>query len=296
MNNKKILIIDGTYLAYRSYYATAYGPNPNILQTTSGIQTNAIVGFFNTVNLLIKNYSPTHIYFAFDSKIKTFRHNIYTEYKAGRQKAPVEFYMQLDKIQQLLSALNIQNQYCDGYEADDIIAKAVNNFKGSSILIFSGDQDLNQLIDENIAILKKIKGEMVILNRHNFQKYYDFLPSQVIDYKAMVGDASDNFKGILGIGNKSAIALLNQYQSLENIYNNINEIKPSLAKKLIEHKEDAMRDKFMATLCSDFELCLPNIDSLAITKIELSEAANKILEELELNSLKRKFRSLSEFN
>ncbi|WP_241854600.1 5'-3' exonuclease [[Mycoplasma] phocae] len=296
MNNQKLLIIDGTYLAYRSYYATAYGPNPNILKTASGIQTNAIVGFFNTVNLLIKNYSPTHIYFAFDSKIKTFRHNIYEDYKAGRQKAPIEFYNQLDTIQEILSAINVQNQYYDGYEADDIIAKAVNHFKGASILIFSGDQDLNQLIDENVAILKKIKGEMIILNRHNFKEYYNFLPNQVIDYKAMVGDASDNFKGILGIGNKSAINLLNEYQSLENIYHNIDRIKPSVAKKLIDNKEAAMRDKFMATLCTDFDLNLPNIDDLAITKIQLTDNALKLFDELELNSLKRKFRALSEFN
>ncbi|WP_369085856.1 5'-3' exonuclease H3TH domain-containing protein [Metamycoplasma spumans] len=286
---KTLLVVDGTYLAYRSFYATAYGNNA-ILETSDGIQTNVIVGFFNTLFSLIKTYDVDGIYIAFDSRIKTFRHEVFADYKAGRQKAPTTFYTQLNIIHDLLDALNIKNFNYDGYEADDIIARCTKTYD-ADILIYSADQDLNQLINDNVSIIKKVKSEYIILNSQNFEDYYDFKPDQVIDYKAMVGDSSDNFKGIPGIGQKSASAMLKEFGSIENIYKNINNVKPLWAKKLLEFKDNAMRDKYIATLQFDFDLVMPEFKDLSIFNIDLSNEANIILDNLELKALKRKIKS-----
>ncbi|AZG68570.1 5'-3' exonuclease [Mycoplasma struthionis] len=285
---QKLLIVDGTFLAYRSYYAMVYNKAAPVLQTEQGIETNAIVSFFNTLLSLIKNYDITHLYIAFDSHIKTFRHEMYSDYKAGRQKAPNSFYTQLDLIQDLLNHLNIKNNYFNGFEADDIIAKVVKKFDNKDILIFSGDQDLNQLISYNVSIIKKVKSEFIILNNDNFLNYYDFKPSQVIDYKAMVGDNSDNFKGIAGIGPKTASSLLKEYGTLENIYENINNIKSTWANKLLEQKENAYRDKYIATLNTDFQLIIPEIDNLSLANVQLNKEGYELCDKLELKTLKRK--------
>ncbi|MGC7188001.1 5'-3' exonuclease [Metamycoplasma hominis] len=290
-DNEQLLIIDGTFLAYRSYYATSYNAT-QILTTSEGFETNAIVAFFKTLFLLLKKLNPKYIYIAFDSHVKTFRHELFPSYKDGRKKAPESFYLQLDLIQEILTNINIQNQYYNGFEADDIIAKVKNKFNLNTI-IFSGDQDLNQLIDEQTAIIKKDKtGSFFFLNSKNFSEYYDFLPNQVVDYKALVGDNSDNFKGVVGIGSKSAKTLLEDYKTIENIYNNIEKIKPSIAKKLMEYKENTFLDKYLATLRIDFDLQLPELGNLAISNIAISNSAKQIIDKFELYSLENSLKNL----
>ncbi|VEU78922.1 5'-3' exonuclease, exo domain of DNA polymerase I [Metamycoplasma arthritidis] len=287
----KILVIDGTYLAYRSYFATTY--KGVVMANQEGTLTNAVFGFFNTLLTLIKMQKVTHVFVAFDSKIKTFRHELFSGYKATRQKAPSDFYVQLNFIQQILDALNITNFYKDGFEADDIIAKVVSIFSEDEILIHSADQDLNQLINPNVAIIKKNnKGVYFELNANNFGEYYDFLPSQVIDYKALVGDSSDNFKGVPGIGPKSAAGLLHEYGTLENIFANIESIKPALKAKIEANKEEALRDKYLATLRTDFEIPPISHEELLISAITLSPDASYIIRRLELNSLKNRLLEL----
>ncbi|SFW06835.1 DNA polymerase I [Chlamydia abortus] len=250
----RILVIDGTYLAYKSYYATLHNPVA-VLKNSKGESTNEIVGFFNVFISLVNNFVPSHVFIAFDSQVKTFRHETLQDYKANRKKASPDFYKQLNSIQKLLNMLNIKNQFVNGFEADDIIAKIVSMFSSEAeILIYSGDQDLNQLISDNVSIIKKIKSETVILDKTNFKNYYDFNPNQVIDYKAIVGDSSDNFKGVAGLGTKSAIELLSIYGTLENIYFNLDKLKPSVKEKLIANKEEALRDKYLASLRTDFDI------------------------------------------
>lgn len=291
--NNKILIIDGTYLAYKSYYATLYS-NGAQLKSTEGVQTNEIVAFFNTLFALINYHKPSHLFVAFDSHVKTFRHQIHQEYKANRKKAPSEFYEQMNTIQSLLSNLNIKNFYIDGFEADDIIAKITNLFcNENEILIYSGDQDLNQLIKKNVSIIKKIKGINTLINKNTFNSYYDFKPSQVIDYKAIVGDSSDNFKGITGIGPKTAIDLLKKYETIENIYSHIDELKDTIRSKFINYKDNAMKDKYLATLRIDFDIPTLNINDLSINNIYISEEALKILNELQLQNIKNKLEHLT---
>ncbi|WP_412031595.1 5'-3' exonuclease [Metamycoplasma buccale] len=287
----RILVIDGTYLAYRSYYATMYSGGA-ILQNSKGIKTNAIVAFFNTFSLLIKYYHPENVFFAFDSHIKTFRHEMFKEYKATRQKAPQDFYIQLNLIQDILTNVNIKNLYKDGFEADDLVAKIVKMFPDNEILIFSADQDLNQLVDNNVSIIKKKNSEYILLTKNNFHEYYDFMPNQVIDYKAMIGDSSDNFKGIPGIGPKTASKLLNKYGTLDEIYKSINELPKVLQNKLNDFKEHAIRDKYLATLRSDFDLNVSNINELSLQNVSVTKIGNEILEDLELNFISQFLHSL----
>ena len=284
----RILVIDGTYLAYKSYYATLHNPVA-VLKNSKGESTNEIVGFFNVFISLVNNFVPSHVFIAFDSQVKTFRHKTLQDYKANRKKASPDFYKQLSSIQKLLNMLNIKNQFVNGFEADDIIAKIVSMFSSEAeILIYSGDQDLNQLISDNVSIIKKIKSETVILDKTNFKNYYDFNPNQVIDYKAIVGDSSDNFKGVAGLGTKSAIELLSIYGTLENIYFNLDKLKPSVKEKLIANKDEALRDKYLATLRTDFDIWVQELKEISLENFKLSEEAEKFLNELELKVIKNK--------
>ena len=284
----RILVIDGTYLAYKSYYATLHNPVA-VLKNSKGESTNEIVGFFNVFISLVNNFVPSHVFIAFDSQVKTFRNNTLQDYKANRKKASPDFYKQLSSIQKLLNMLNIKNQFVNGFEADDIIAKIVSMFSSEAeILIYSGDQDLNQLISDNVSIIKKIKSETVILDKTNFKNYYDFNPNQVIDYKAIVGDSSDNFKGVAGLGTKSAIELLSIYGTLENIYFNLDKLKPSVKEKLIANKDEALRDKYLATLRTDFDIWVQELKEISLENFKLSEEAEKFLNELELKVIKNK--------
>ena len=284
----RILVIDGTYLAYKSYYATLHNPVA-VLKNSKGESTNEIVGFFNVLISLVNNFVPSHVFIAFDSQVKTFRHETLQDYKANRKKASPDFYKQLNSIQKLLNMLNIKNQFVNGFEADDIIAKIVSMFSSEAeILIYSGDQDLNQLISDNVSIIKKIKSETVILDKTNFKNYYDFNPNQVIDYKAIVGDSSDNFKGVAGLGTKSAIELLSIYGTLENIYFNLDKLKPSVKEKLIASKDEALRDKYLATLRTDFDIWVQELKEISLENFKLSEEAEKFLNELELKVIKNK--------
>ncbi|PZW00599.1 5'-3' exonuclease [Metamycoplasma auris] len=282
--NNKLLIIDGTYLAYRSYFAL--NKSNVLLVNESGFSTNEVVLFFKTLFNLINEYHPTHLFIAFDAKEKTFRHQMYDLYKANRSKMEPSFYLQLDLIKEILSALKIRNIEKSGYEADDIIAKVCNMYTSTSKLIFSADQDLNQLIDEKTSIIKKNKDSYFILNNLNFKDSYFIEPSQVIDYKAIIGDSSDNFMGIKGIGPKTASKLLSEYQNLDNIYANLDKIKDSWASKFIEYKEYAFRNKIIAKLVTDFDLENINEDTLALGNIELSDKAINLIDEYGLNSIK----------
>lgn len=284
----RILVIDGTYLAYKSYYATLHNPVA-VLKNSKGESTNEIVGFFNVFISLVNNFVPSHVFIAFDSQVKTFRHETLQDYKANRKKASPDFYKQLNSIQKLLNMLNIKNQFVNGFEADDIIAKIVSMFSSEAeILIYSGDQDLNQLISDNVSIIKKIKSETVILDKTNFKNYYDFNQNQVIDYKAIVGDSSDNFKGVAGLGTKSAIELLSIYGTLENIYFNLDKLKPSVKEKLIANKEEALRDKYLASLRTDFDIWVQELKEISLENFKLSEEDEKFLNELELKVIKNK--------
>ncbi|AZZ65299.1 DNA polymerase I [Metamycoplasma phocicerebrale] len=287
---EKILILDGTYLAYRSFFAM--NKTGVILKNEDGFSTNTVLLFFRTLFTLLLEHRTPYVFVAFDAKGKTFRHEMYDKYKDGRAKMPKEFYDQINLIKDLLTNINIFHYEVEGFEADDIIANVCKHYPFNYKLIFSADQDLNQLIDKNTNIIKKHKNSIIILNNENFSTIYDFEPWQVVDYKAIVGDNSDNFFGIKGIGPKTAAKLLKEYGSLDNIYANLENIKPIWAEKFQEYKSIAFRDQTIARLVTNFEIPNLNLDNMSIYKLSLKEETIKLLDKYQLNTIKQKISSL----
>lgn len=247
---KKVLLIDGNSLLFRAYYATSY--TGNIMHTKDGVYTNAIFAFSNMINKVQEISKPDYALVAFDARGKTFRHKEYEDYKAGRKPAPEELIMQFPLAREMIEKMGIKWFELEGYEADDIVgtlAKEASN-KGYKVDVFSSDRDLLQLVDDNISLNVPKKGitEIDIVTPSNIIEFYGIRADQVTDYKGLRGDDSDNIKGIAGVGEKTATKLLEDYNNIEGIYENIESIKGKLKEKLIEGKEDAFNSKKLATI------------------------------------------------
>ncbi len=248
---KKVILVDGNNLLFRSYYATAYrGP---ILRNSKGFPTNGLYGFINMLNKIISEEKPSYMMIAFD-KGKTFRHEKYEGYKDGRRETPDELKMQFPVAKELAKAMGIPCFEIDNYEADDIIgtfAKEVDENDDFISTIISSDKDLLQLIssDNEVKLLKT--NDYIRMNEETFFETYGFTPDKMIDLKGLMGDASDNIPGVKGIGEKTAIKLLQDYGTIENLYNHIDEIKGKTKEKLIEGKDSAFFSKEIATIYKD---------------------------------------------
>ena len=257
---KKVLLIDGNSLLFRAYYATSY--TGNIMHTKDGVYTNAIFALSNMLNKVMSMTNPDYALVAFDAKGKTFRHNEYQDYKAGRKPAPIELVMQFPLAREMIDKLGIKWFELEGYEADDIVGTLAKqgSKKGYKVDIFSSDRDLLQLVDENICLNVPVKGisEINVVTPNNIIEFYGIRADQVVDYKGLRGDDSDNIKGIAGVGEKTATKLLEEYDHIEGIYENIDNIKGKLKEKLIEGKDDAFNSKKLATIYTnvpvDFEI------------------------------------------
>ncbi len=252
---KKMLLVDGNSLLFRAYYATAYG---SIMKSKDGTPTNAIFALANMLNKVIDNVNPDYALIAFDTDKKTFRHEEYKDYKAGRKPAPVELITQFPLAREMVSKMGIKCYELAGYEADDIVATMarIGEENDCKVEVFSSDKDLFQLIDEKITvnIPKKGTSDILAVTPSVLKSEYGLHPYQITDYKGIFGDTSDNIKGIKGIGEKGAIKLLEEYGSLENIYENIDKIEGKLKDKLIEGKEDGFYSKKLATICNSVPL------------------------------------------
>ncbi len=279
---KKIILVDGNNLLFRSYYATAY--QGNMMKTKDGFPTNALYGFVNMINKIVNDEKPEYMLVAFD-KGKTFRHDKYEDYKAGRIKMPDELKSQFPIAKEILTNLGIKWFEIDNYEADDIIgtlAKKIDYETDYEGLIISSDKDLLQLISQKV-IMKLLKSkDYVMMSKETFFEEYKLTPDKMIDIKALQGDASDNIEGVKGIGEKTALKLLQEYGSLEKIYENISYIKGAVATKLINGKEKAFESKDLVTIYKDVPI---NFD-LKDTKITNGnlEALKKLYERLEFYS------------
>lgn len=248
----KILLFDANLLMFRSFYAaTAISKNPSNLPTHL---------FFNTVFEIIKEEKPNYIFFAFDANSKTKRHEEFTEYKAGRTKAPEELFQQKNIIINILEIMKLKWFEKPGDEADDIIASISEKYKNDNkIFIISEDRDLLQLIDNNITVIQKnrdknINSRYVKINDINFKDIYKISPIQITDYKGIAGDTSDNLTGIKGIGPKTATDLLLKFQNLEGIYQNINQLTEKQQKLFKEFQQQAFMCKKLATLNRNVDL------------------------------------------
>ncbi|HCX8932480.1 TPA: DNA polymerase I [Staphylococcus aureus] len=255
----KLVLIDGNSLSFRAFYALP------LLSNKAGIHTNAVYGFAMLLEKILKEEKPNHFLVAFDAGKTTFRHEKYSEYKGGRQKTPPELSEQFPYIRQLLDAYHIKRYELDNYEADDIIGTLSKEADkaGFQTIIITGDRDLTQLATDNVTIYYTKKGVTDVDHyTPDFiaEKYNGLTPNQIIDMKGLMGDTSDNIPGVAGVGEKTAIKLLNQFDTVEGVYEHLDEISgKKLKEKLQNSKEDALMSKELATI---------NVDSPIEVKLE----------------------------
>ena len=299
--SKKILLIDGNSMANRAFYATM----GRMMKTPTGISTNAVYGFFQIMFKTIEEENPDKIIVAFDISSSEKRTKIFSEYKAGRHKTPEDLTMQFPIIKELLRMMNIPIVQKDGIEADDIlgaIAKKEGK-KGNKIIILTGDRDYFQLVDMNVNIRypKTIMGktEYIIYDNYKVNEEYGLTPEKLIEVKALMGDASDNISGVKGIGEKTALKLIIQFENLEKIYEYIEnsdgkEIAKATLNKLIQDKEMAYisRDLGRIDIEYDYEKDLGiNIDSIRYTDWRTEEAYS-YLKKISFNKFLDKFKDI----
>ena len=252
----KILLIDGNSIVYRAFYGSAYGP-AGIMTNSKGFPVNAISTFNRMITKSISMYEPSHVFVAFDAGKQTFRHEKLESYKGGRQSTPPELIQQFPEVKKMLGLMGIKSYEIKNIEADDIIGTLSKNFSEfSEVLVLSSDKDLHQLVKERVTVIAPQNGPKPdkILNITNFFIETGMYPIQVPDFKGIVGDASDNLPGVKGIGLKGAIKLLDQYDTLEGVYENMGDLTPKMQEKLVESKEMAFLCKELATLKFDVEV------------------------------------------
>ena len=283
---KKIVLVDGNNLLFRSYYATAY--TGNVMRNKEGFPTNGVYGFVNMINKIISDEKPEYMMVAFDIG-KTFRHEKYERYKDGRRETPDDLKVQFPVAKKILTAMGIKYLECAGYEADDIIGTIsmwCEKDPEYEALIVSSDKDLLQLIsDETVVKLLKTK-DYIWMDKKTFNDTYGFDPIHMIDLKALMGDASDNIPGVKGIGEKGAIKLVSEYKTIDNIYENIDKIKGATQIKLIDGKEDAYYSKDLVTIYREVPLDITFDDLLY--KGENADELIDIYNDLGFYSLLRK--------
>ncbi len=243
----KLVLIDGHSLAYRAFYAL-----PPDMATSKGELTNAVYGFTSMLLNIIRDHKPTHMAVAFDVG-RSFRHDKFEEYKATRERIPDELSIQIDRIQELIDAFRIPVFTKEGYEADDVLATLAHQAEaqGAFSLITTGDRDLVQVVDEMIWVLTSGRkfSDVIIYTPDKVRERYGLEPRQIVDFKALVGDKSDNIPGVRGIGEKTAVKLLQQWGDLDTIYAHIDEITPTRVRNaLIKGREDAYLSRALAQI------------------------------------------------
>ena len=272
-----VYIIDSYGLIFRCYFAFINRP----LTNSKGENISALFGFFRNLHSVLKHYKPAHIFAAMDSKTKTFRHEFYPEYKATRNKTPEDLHAQIPWICEILETLGIPTLQCDGYEADDIIATVAKKCveTGRTCRILSGDKDLMQLVCENIQILKPDAGAMwKVTDSAAVEAEWGVKPEQLLDLLSLYGDTADNVPGVAGVGVKTASKLLAEYKNLDGIYQNLENIKGAMQKKLADGKENAYFSQKLIKLCETVPC--EKINSALAQKNQYNfSAAAKLLEQ-----------------
>lgn len=260
-SRKTLLLIDTSALIYRSYHALPP------LTKRDGTVVNAVYGVATTILAVIKELKPTQVIAAFDVKEPTFRHKLSSDYKATRKKTPDELVAQLPLVRELIDAMGIDTVEQAGYEADDIIGTlahyADTNCADTDIVIVTGDNDALQLVTESIRVRTFGRGikDVKVYDIQAVQTKYGLTPAQLIDYKGLAGDSSDNIPGVTGVGAVTATKLLQKYDNLENVYAHIDDIKGAVQTKLIRDRAQAFLSKELGTICTtmDLALCTPSL-------------------------------------
>jgi len=261
MGKDKLLLLDGNSLAYRAFFALP------LLTNDSGIHTNAVYGFTTMLQKILEEEKPTKMLVAFDAGKTTFRHESFDEYKGGRQKTPPELSEQFPYLRKLIDAYQIKRYELEMYEADDIIGTLSKQAQQENmeVIIVSGDKDLTQLASDNVTVYITRKGmtDIESYTPAHIEEKYGLTPQQIIDMKGLMGDTSDNIPGVPGVGEKTAIKLLKEYGTVENLYENIEGMKASKMKeKLVDNEEQAKMSKKLATIFTEapIEITLSDLD------------------------------------
>ncbi|MFL2693969.1 MAG: DNA polymerase [Candidatus Actinomarina sp.] len=279
-----IILIDGFSIAFRAFYAL-----PETLMTSDGTPTNLIHGFLSMINKVINEYKSEQMIVTWDLPGKTFRNDIYKEYKANRSPAPDNFKVQIPLLHDLLDSFNIPQVSEEGYEADDVLGSLAKKYneKGEKVMIVTGDRDTFQLISKNTKILYTKRGisEIDIVDEKFFINKFGFKTNQYIEYLALKGDPSDNIPGLAGVGEKTATSLLKKYNTIDEIYKNLNDLTPKIKNSFEENKETLKKSKVLATIRTDLKIELPKVKlkDTAYFSDELLEASQDKVKKLELN-------------
>jgi len=285
---KKLFLIDGMGLAFRAYHAM----NETRLTNKNGEPTGAIYGFANIITAFLEKEKPENIAVVFDCRQPTFRHKIYEQYKANRKEFPEDLGLQLPYIKNFLKLVGVPCLEKPGFEADDIIGTLSLNASNNKVDVYclTSDKDFFQLLNENVFMLrnKKNSSDFELIGKNDVKEKFGVEPHQIVDYLALIGDTSDNVPGVKGIGEKTAIPLIEQFNNIETIYNNIDKIEKERTKKLLlDSKDFAFLSKELATIKTDVELDF-DYNSLVKTEPNYNELDN-FFQYLGLKQLRKKW-------
>ncbi len=290
-----LYLIDGHALAYRSYFALTRGQPTGRWITSSGEPTAGVYGFTSVLLRILEQENPDYLAVVFDTG-KTFRDEIYPEYKATREKMPDDLRSQIDRIRKLIDAFNIPRLEEIGYEADDVLGSVAKQAvaEGLGVKIFTGDRDLLQLVNERVIV--NLPGRSLADARDYLApdviESLGVRPDQVVDYKALMGDSSDNIPGVTGVGKKTAAKLLNDYDTLDGVYEHLDELSAGLKKKLEAGHEDAYLSQKLAAIVTDLEI---ELDLEKARPDNFSpQAVHEAFRELEFRSLLKRVEALEE--
>lgn len=278
---KKMLLIDGNNMLFKAYHATSYGYR---MTTSNGIPTNAVYGFAMMIEKALSIIQPDVVLVAWDSGKPTFRHQLYDAYKGTRKEVDQELIVQMPMAREYLDAAGIHRYEEDGIEADDIIGTMARSYPDYQIHILSSDKDLWQLIDPttDVYVMKKGLSEIEVMDEAKLMETKGITPKQIVDLKALMGDASDNIPGVKGIGEKTALKLLAQYHTVDAVYTHIDEQKGKLKEKLIQDRDNAFLSKRLATIKTDLSLPFTADELQYVVKLE---ELNRFFRKYEMNSL-----------
>jgi 5'-3' exonuclease len=293
MNEKQatshIMLVDGMALLFRAFYATAITGQFQI--NSKGIPTNAVSGFLKHMLTAVSSFNPSHLAVCWDMGSKTFRSELYTEYKGNRGEAPIELIPQFDLVKEVVASFDIPNIGLVGYEADDCIGTVAKALKDDmKVSILTGDQDILQLLEENISVilLKKGFGNYQVHTPDSFYEEKGITPRQMIDLKGLMGDPSDNYPGVKGIGEKTALKLLQQFESIDGILENLNDLSKSHRTKIEQSLDMLHLSRTLAEIKCDVPV------SCSISDSELRYNRSKVINMLDEFELKGIHRYLAE--
>ncbi|WP_249869633.1 5'-3' exonuclease [Oceanobacillus saliphilus] len=283
MKKNNVLLVDGMALLFRGFFATSF--RGNFMITSKGIPTNGVYQFMRYFLDAVDTFEPTHVVCCWDMGSKTFRTQMYAGYKANRDAPPVELVPQFDLIKEVVEAFNMPNIGLENFEADDCIGTLANSYREENdVTILTGDQDILQLVDEKIrvAIMRKGQGNYEVFDHDNFYEKKGIYPTQVIDLKGLMGDSSDNYPGVKGIGEKTALKLLQEYETIDNLLDNIDHLPKGVQTKISNNLDMLHLSRSLARIKCDVPVSC-ELDQ-ALWKYDKATVTSKF-EELEFKNL-----------